>query len=145
MPMQMGFRWYGEGNDQIKLSDIKQIPGVTTIVWALHNKMPGEVWEESEIAEVQKQLSAYGFNMDVVESVNVHDDIKIGKPTRDMYIENYKTRMLTYFDIFKKTPLSAARYIFDADDKEKLKYGICAGLFASAAAGAAMIAVSKRK
>ena len=26
MPMQMGFRWYGEGNDSIKLSDIKQIP-----------------------------------------------------------------------------------------------------------------------
>ena len=31
MPMQMGFRWYGEGNDKIKLSDIKQIPGVTDI------------------------------------------------------------------------------------------------------------------
>ena len=29
MPMQMGFRWYGEGNDKIRLSDIKQIPGVT--------------------------------------------------------------------------------------------------------------------
>ena len=27
MPMHMGFRWYGEGNDAIKLSDIKQIPG----------------------------------------------------------------------------------------------------------------------
>ncbi|MBR2321786.1 MAG: mannonate dehydratase, partial [Clostridia bacterium] len=26
--MQMTFRWYGEGNDRIKLSDIKQIPGV---------------------------------------------------------------------------------------------------------------------
>ena len=41
MPMQMGFRWYGEGNDHIKLSDIKQIPGVTSIVWALHDKQPG--------------------------------------------------------------------------------------------------------
>ena len=90
MPMQMGFRWYGEGNDRISLSDIKQIPGVTSIVWALHNKMPGEVWEKEEIAEVQKQLEPYGFNMDVVESVNVHDDIKIGLPTRDQYIENYK-------------------------------------------------------
>ncbi len=40
MSMQMGFRWYGEGNDKISLSDIKQIPGVTTIVWALHDKMP---------------------------------------------------------------------------------------------------------
>ena len=90
MPMQMGFRWYGEGNDKIKLSDIKQIPGVTSIVWALHHKMPGEVWEVEEIAEVQKQLEPYGFNLDVVESVNVHDDIKIGLPTRDKYIENYK-------------------------------------------------------
>ena len=56
MPMQMGFRWYGEGNDKISLSDIKQIPGVTSIVWALHNKMPGEIWTVEEIAEVQKQL-----------------------------------------------------------------------------------------
>ena len=93
MPMQMGFRWYGEGNDKISLSDIKQIPGVTSIVWALHHKMPGEIWEEHEIAEVKKQLDKYGFNMDVVESVNVHDDIKIGLPTRDQYIENYKITM----------------------------------------------------
>ncbi len=90
MPMQMGWRWYGEGNDRISLSDIRQIPGVTCIVWALHDKMPGEVWEPEEIAVVQKQLEPYGFNMDVVESVNVHDDIKIGLPTRDEYIENYK-------------------------------------------------------
>ena len=89
--MKMTFRWYGEGNDRIKLSDIKQIPGVEGIVWALHHKMPGEVWEIDEIAEVKRQLDEYGFNMDVVESVNVHDDIKIGLPTRDKYIENYKT------------------------------------------------------
>ena len=88
--MKMTWRWYGEGNDQIKLSDIKQIPGVEGIVWALHDKMPGEVWEIGEIAAVQQQLKPYGFNMDVVESVNVHDDIKIGLPTRDQYIENYK-------------------------------------------------------
>ena len=93
MPMQIGFRWYGEGNDKISLSDIKQIPGVTCIVWALHQKMPGEVWETDEIAEVQKQLEPYGFHMDVVESVNVHDDIKIGLPSRDKYIENYKQTM----------------------------------------------------
>ena len=86
MPMQMGFRWYGEGNDQIPLSYIKQIPGVSTIVWALHHKMPGEIWTEEEIAEVMDQLHKYGFNGDVVESVNVHDDIKIGKPTRDALI-----------------------------------------------------------
>ena len=49
MSMKMGWRWYGEGNDPITLSDIKQIPGVVEIVWALHSKMPGESWEEAEI------------------------------------------------------------------------------------------------
>ncbi len=87
--MQMTFRWYGEGNDKISLSDIKQIPGVQGIVWALHDKMPGEVWQEDEIAKVKAQCDKYGFNIDVVESVNVHDDIKIGLATRDKYIENY--------------------------------------------------------
>ncbi len=89
MPMQMGFRWYGEGNDTIPLAYIRQIPGVSTIVWALHDKQPGEVWEIDEIQKVKDQLDPYGFNMDVVESVNVHDDIKIGLPTRDAYIDNY--------------------------------------------------------
>lgn len=87
--MQMGFRWYGEGNDSISLADIKQIPGVTSIVWALHDKQPGEVWQRDEIRAVYEQCKAHGFNIDVVESVNVHDDIKIGLDTRDQYIANY--------------------------------------------------------
>lgn len=101
MPMRMGFRWYGEGNDRITLADIRQIPGVQSIVWALHHKQAGEVWEKDEIAEVHKQISAYGFDMDVVESVNVHDDIKVGLPSRDLYIENYKTtiRNLSEFGV----------------------------------------------
>ncbi|MBR4749080.1 MAG: mannonate dehydratase [Abditibacteriota bacterium] len=89
MPMQMGFRWYGVGNDKISLSDIRQIPGVSTIVWALHDKLPGEIWQQDEIAEAVGPIRAAGFNADVVESVNVHDDIKIGLPTRDKYIDNY--------------------------------------------------------
>ena len=53
MPMKMGWRWYGEGNDPVTLSDIKQIPGVTSIVWALHNKMPGEIWESTRSRRLQ--------------------------------------------------------------------------------------------
>ena len=26
MPMKMGWRWYGEGNDPVSLGDIKQMP-----------------------------------------------------------------------------------------------------------------------
>ena len=36
--MKMTFRWYGEGNDSITPQQIKQIPGVTGLVWALHSK-----------------------------------------------------------------------------------------------------------
>lgn len=88
--MQMTFRWYGEGNDSVTLDQIRQIPGVEGIVWALHHKQPGEIWEPEEIAAEASKIERAGFNIDVVESVNVHDDIKIGRPSRDHYINNYK-------------------------------------------------------
>jgi len=91
--MKMTFRWYGEGNDSVTLEQIRQIPGVEGIVWALHHKQPGEIWEPEEIAAEAARIERAGFHIDVVESVNVHDDIKIGRPTRDQYIENYKATL----------------------------------------------------
>ena len=91
--MQMTFRWYGDGNDDITPEMIRQIPGVSGLVWALHDKQPGEIWTVEEIEKVRARIEGAGFHMDVVESVNVHDDIKIGLPTRDQYIENYKTTL----------------------------------------------------
>jgi mannonate dehydratase len=88
--MKMTFRWYGEGNDSIMLNHIKQIPGVEGVVWSLHDKVAGEEWEIERILEVKRQADEYGFNVDVVESVNVHDDIKLGLPSRDRYIDIYK-------------------------------------------------------
>lgn len=88
--MQMTFRWFGENDDSIPLSHIKQIPGVTGVVWALHDVAAGEKWPLERIREVKGQADRYGFNIDVVESVNVHEDIKLGLESRDSYIENYK-------------------------------------------------------
>ncbi|WP_039833310.1 mannonate dehydratase, partial [Paenibacillus sonchi] len=87
--MNMTWRWYGEGNDNITLDHIRQIPGVMGIVWSLHEKVAGEVWEMERIQEVADQITSKGFSTAVVESVNVHDDIKIGLPTRDKYIDIY--------------------------------------------------------
>ncbi len=56
--MKMGFRWYGEGNDTVSLDDIRQIPGVETVVWSLHHKQAGEVWEEAEIAAEMAHIAA---------------------------------------------------------------------------------------
>ena len=65
------------------------IPVVKTIVWSLHHKQTGEVWQPDEIEEALvtiTELSARDraagitktFNADVVESVNVHESIKTG-------------------------------------------------------------------
>ena len=64
--MQMTFRWYGEGNDSVSLDQIRQIPGVEGIVWALHHKQPGEVWQPEEIASEAAKIERAGFNIDVV-------------------------------------------------------------------------------
>ncbi|MDG2943702.1 mannonate dehydratase [Bisgaard Taxon 10/6] len=91
--MKTTFRWYGLGNDTIPLAHIKQIPSMTGVVWALHDIPAGEVWPEERIAEVKSQVEPYGLSIDVVESVNIHESIKLGSPDRDVYIENYKTTL----------------------------------------------------
>ncbi len=100
----MTWRWYGEGNDSISLDQIRQIPGVTGIVWSLHDKVAGEEWEMERINEVVNLITGKGFNADVVESVNVHDDIKIGSPSRDRYID-------IYIDTIKKLSRSGVKVI----------------------------------
>ncbi|KMK78035.1 mannonate dehydratase [Alkalihalobacillus pseudalcaliphilus] len=88
--MRMTFRWYGENNDSVSLEQIKQIPGVEGLVWALHHRLAGEVWTEEEVMEIKKQADSFDFHLDVVESINVHEDIKLGLPSRELYIDNYK-------------------------------------------------------
>lgn len=88
--MNITFRWYGRGNDSVQLEQIKQIPGTKGIVWALHQKPAGEVWTKEEIDSEVEYIKSYGFHADVVESVNVHESIKLGNEERDQYIENYK-------------------------------------------------------
>lgn len=88
--MKMTFRWFGAGNDPVPLPYIKQIPGTDGIVWALHDIPVGEVWPIERIQEFKSQADQANLHIDVVESVNVHEDIKLGLPTRDRYIANYK-------------------------------------------------------
>lgn len=87
--MQMTFRWFGSQKDTITLEQIRQIPNVTGIVPALHELPAGEVWPLDSIIKMRDEITAAGFSMECIESVNVHEDIKIGLPSRDQYIENY--------------------------------------------------------
>ena len=89
--MKMTFRWYGEGHDIIPLSFIRQIPGMTGVVATLMDMPAGEVWPEDQILAMKKQVEEAGLEMEVIESVNIHEDIKLGKGRRDEYIANYIT------------------------------------------------------
>lgn len=86
--MKLSFRWYGE-DDKVTLENIRQIPGMHSIVTAVYDVPVGEVWPEESISRLKNLVESNGLHFDVIESIPVHEDIKLGKPSRDRYIENY--------------------------------------------------------
>lgn len=105
MKMKMSFRWYGE-DDPISLKYISQIPGMRSIVSAVYDVKPGEVWSEESLAKIKKQCEENNLVFDVVESIPVHEDIKLGRndvdKLLDVYCENirrcakYGVKCVTY-------------------------------------------------
>ncbi len=87
--VKMSFRWYGDA-DPVSLQYIRQIPGVTQIVSAVYDEPVGEVWPLAKIEALKARIEAAGLRFEVVESVPVHEDIKLGKPSRDRLIANYQ-------------------------------------------------------
>ena len=88
----MTFRWYGK-DDPVTLEKIRQIPGVTGIVSAIYDVPVGEALSLEKILELKKEIEDKGLTLSVIESVPVHEDIKMGCGDRDRYIENYCTTL----------------------------------------------------
>jgi mannonate dehydratase len=82
-------RWFGVKDDSVTLSQIKQIPIISGIAGTLNEIPVGEVWPIEKIEKLKNQTNIEGLKLEVIESVNVHEDIKAGLPSRDYYIENY--------------------------------------------------------
>lgn len=87
--MKMTFRWYGD-EDPVTLDKIRQIPNMSGVVTAVYSVPVGDVWPMEEIERLKKECNDKGLAMEVIESVPVHEDIKLGRGNFQMYIDNYK-------------------------------------------------------
>lgn len=86
--MKLTFRWYGE-DDPVTLEKISQIPTMSGIVSAVYDVKPGGVWSHESIARIRSQAAEHNLEFEVVESVPVPEDIKLGNEKAPQLIENY--------------------------------------------------------
>ena len=81
--MQYSFRWYGP-KDPVKLTDIRQ-SNADYIVTSLHQIPTGEKWNYTDVEDrinlINKSNNDYANKLkwNVVESIPVHNDIKLRK------------------------------------------------------------------
>jgi len=84
----MTFRWYGE-SDPVSLEKIRQIPNMSGIVSAVYDVKPGGIWSNESIRKIKTQAENAGLEFEVVESVPVPEDIKLGNEKAPQLIDNY--------------------------------------------------------
>ena len=82
------FRWFGQ-RDPVSIAHIRQIPAVRGIVSALFEIPVGEAWPIEQLEGLRETVERHDLALTVIESVPVHEDIKLGRGTRDRYIDNY--------------------------------------------------------
>ncbi len=129
--MYLTFRWFGPG-DPVPLAHVRQIPGVVGVVSALHHLPPGAPWPAGEVARLRDAVEAAGLRLAVVESIPVHEDIKLGRPARDRLIDAWAASVAAvgaagvpvvcynFMPVFDWTRTSLARP--DADGSTALAY-----------------------
>ena len=92
--MELSFRWYGP-KDPVTLSDIRQ-SNANFIVTSLHQIPTGQKWSADEIKKrinfINKYNTKYNINLkwNVVESIPVHNNIKLRDNNFKKLIDNYK-------------------------------------------------------
>jgi mannonate dehydratase len=86
--MVLSFRWYGPP-DPVSLANIRQIPGMSGIVTSLYHLAPGVAWSGGEVQRLADTVAESGLHISVIESIPVHEGIKLGHRERDRHIDAF--------------------------------------------------------
>jgi mannonate dehydratase len=86
--MKETWRWFGPG-DPVPLDHIKQA-GATGIVSALHHLYRGQAWPLDEVFKRRDEIRAAGFIWSVVESIPIHNSIKLRSGPYERFIGAWK-------------------------------------------------------
>lgn len=94
--MRESWRWFGP-NDPVTIDDIRQT-GATDIVSALQGIPTGESWSIEAIEKHQALIERCETDLmpltwSVVESIPVHEDIKLARAGHEKYVENWIVSM----------------------------------------------------
>ena len=94
--MRESWRWFGP-NDPVTIDDIRQT-GATDIVSALHGIPTGESWSIEAIEKHQTfiercETDLMPLTWSVVESIPVHEDIKLARVGHEEYVDNWISSM----------------------------------------------------
>ena len=94
--MRESWRWFGP-KDPVSIDDIRQT-GATDVVSALHDIPTGEVWQVEAIRRHQELIENCepGFaalKWTVIESIPVHEDIKLARQGNQVYVNNWIASM----------------------------------------------------
>lgn len=117
--VRAGMRWFGP-DDIVTICHIRQTPGVTNVITALHHIPAGEPWTEAEVAKRKIEVEFLpheeaptdmegmplyqwyranakptGLVWDTAESLVFTEDIKNGSRNRDTHIANYNKSLRT--------------------------------------------------
>jgi mannonate dehydratase len=90
--MKETWRWFGP-QDNISLDQIRQT-GATGVVTALHQLYRGEPWPLQQVLDRKEQIEAEGLVWSVVESIPVHNSIKLRTGPYRQYIEWWKDSLI---------------------------------------------------
>src|SRR5574344_1363454 len=90
--MKLTFPWYGE-KDSIPLTYIKEIPNMSGVVTSVYDVKPGAVWSLASLEKLKKLCDDAHLAMEVIESIPVSEDIKLGTPLRGAHIEAFKKNL----------------------------------------------------